>query len=400
MNKSDRDKRIERAQTRILFNTPFFAPGVARLPVVWDESVKTACTDGVKILAAPSFVDSLTDGQLGTLLCHEAAHCLLGHLWREDGREPEPWNHATDYAVNGLLDEFAALRTAKGLASPFPMPEGALLEKRYVGMAEEAIYGLLTAPKPPGNKPPGNGPSGGSGASSPGKKAAPGQPCAQRQPFGEFIPANKGAKKQEEDWQATLIQSAAAYKARGDLPGSIARLVGEIVAPKVPWQDILRSFLREHAADDYDFTTHNPLWDETGFILPSLRSEKCGAVVFATDWSGSIDRTLAGAFHGEKQACLDDIQPTSLLDLAFDTAVTLDRLYRPGDEIDKRGGNGGGTDFRCVFERVAKMEEPPRCLVILTDLDGTMPDAAPHYPVLWVSYGSDKAPFGQVVLCR
>jgi predicted metal-dependent peptidase len=81
--------------------------------------------------------------------------------------------------------------------------------------------------------------------------------------------------------------------------------------------------------------------------------------------------------------------------------------------IDAKGG--GGTDFRPVFDiiedpRKAKehemeeFDEPPVCVVYLTDLDGSFPAEEPEYPVLWcVPPGvnaSRKVPFGEIVAVR
>jgi predicted metal-dependent peptidase len=99
---------------RVLSQVPFFAPGVARLPVVWDESIDTACTAGDNIRFNPGFFDKLKEQEVVTVLCHEVAHCLLGHIWRAPvGCEWEIWNQATDHAVNNMLKEFAEQVTAK-----------------------------------------------------------------------------------------------------------------------------------------------------------------------------------------------------------------------------------------------------------------------------------------------
>jgi hypothetical protein len=46
------------------------------------------------------------------------------------------------------------------------------------------------------------------------------------------------------------------------------------------------------------------------------------------------------------------------------------------------------------------MEQPPRCVIMLTDMEGMMPAAPPDVPVLWISSRSTKrtAPFGEVVV--
>ena len=50
---------------------------------------------------------------------------------------------------------------------------------------------------------------------------------------------------------------------------------------------------------------------------------------------------------------------------------------------------GGGTDFRCVFERIGQLRSTKALrsvdgLVYLTDGDGIYPKVAPDYPVAFV----------------
>ena len=384
---SARDKRIEKAQLKVLFQVPFFAPAVCKLPVVWDPAIPTACTDGKEIRWNGEWFDKLQDQEVVTVLCHEVMHCMQGHLWRMPASgDPQVWNEACDHAVNLSLKEFSNLVMAKRLADPFPFPpENICADPQYANTAEEVIYQKLS------QKPRGKGGKGGSG-NGPGKGW---------KPFGDFGPGKGDAAQQKQiktDWEHTLIQCAELAKGRGDVPGEIQRLVGELLDPKVPWYEILRQWLREQASDDYNWMKPNKLYGESEFILPILESERVGPVVFATDTSGSIDNTMLKHFQSEKQACLDDMKPSRLLDIYCDTKIQKVAEYRMGEQIALDAPGGGGTSFVPVFSHIAKLEETPKCLVYLTDLDGTFPDKDPGYPVLWIAYGGgDKAPFGEVI---
>src|SRR5512139_3030623 len=106
---TSRDRRLEKARMLVLFNVPFFAIGVAKMPVVWDDSIPTASTDGKVIKWSGKWFDSLPDPVLPTVLCHEVCHCLFGHLWRvpSGNCDWDIWNQATDHAVNLMLKEFS-----------------------------------------------------------------------------------------------------------------------------------------------------------------------------------------------------------------------------------------------------------------------------------------------------
>lgn len=390
-----RDRRLNRAQMVCMFKVPFFAPGLLKLPVHWSEAVPTWATNGKEILANPKWTESLPDECLPTIFCHEVAHCLLGHGWRKPpGADDRLWNIACDHVVNLMLKEFSAEVMARNLADPFPFPDpqdAYCADPRFKGMAEEKIYRILEAERPP----PGGG-GGGGGGGKPGK----GQPAPHTMPqFGDFIPAPAGAdtKQIQADWDSTAIQSAKINQGRGELPGAISRLVDSLTSNRVNWLELLRSFLREQASDDWAW--HRPAleYSDSDFILPSLYSEKVGRLVFATDTSGSTVPYHA-VYQAEKQSALDSLRPSLMTDIYCDSAVQEIREYSTGDRINLNVPGGGGTDFRPVFEQCEKMDPPPKCLVYLTDLCGAFPDEAPPYPVLWISIEKGAtAPFGEVI---
>src|SRR5580704_18011535 len=267
-----RQKRLDKAQMRCLFQVPFFAPGVAKLPVEFVPEVEyevrfgspgqkpTACTDGEKLYWCAEWFDSLPDQVLVTLLCHEVCHCLLGHIWRlpPSGGDHQLANEAADHAVNLMLKEFGAIVTGKRLADPFPFPDDApgLADAQYARLSEEAIYAKLASrPKQAG----GGGvagagqaaPQGGKAGSTPSKggstpprgNSGAGNARQKLPSFGQFQPKVGGgpaAKKLKNDWDGTFIQSCAAMKGRGELPAGLERLVNSLVSPQVNWWDILR----------------------------------------------------------------------------------------------------------------------------------------------------------------
>jgi len=413
---ASRQKRIERAQMRVLFTVPFFAPGVAKLPVIFDDSVETACTDGKEIRWGTAFFDKLSDQELVTVLCHEVCHCMLGHLWRAPGGcDWEQWNQAIDHAVNLMLKEFSAGVMAKRLADPFPFPDpqdAYCADPAYAGLAEEVIYQkLMRKPKNPGG---GGGqtgsggsgqPGGSSGKDKPGKVPQKGNSAPNSMPsFGQIEAPKAGSqssgKKLRNDWEGTLMQACQMAAGRGELPGGMSRFVDGLLKPAVPWWELLRAFLREQCADDWDFHKPDPLFDESGFIMPSLNSEKIGPVVFATDTSGSINNELLARFQIEKQSCLDELVPASLVDIYCDSKIHKVAEYRPGETIGKDAPGGGGTAFEPVWAHVEKMAVAPKCIVYLTDLDGSF-GVDPGVPVLWVTWTKDgKAPFGEVLVAQ
>ena len=130
MNDEHRLRRIETARVSCLFSAPFFAGAICRLPVRLTDSVETAATDGDTIEWSRSWLDSLPDAVLPTVLVHESSHCLFGHLWRApEGADWDRWNQACDHEVNLGLIEWSEKSKQLGRRESvsFPRTEGRVL---------------------------------------------------------------------------------------------------------------------------------------------------------------------------------------------------------------------------------------------------------------------------------
>jgi predicted metal-dependent peptidase len=115
------------------------------------------------------------------------------------------------------------------------------------------------------------------------------------------------------------------------------------------------------------------------------------------DCSGSIDQHTVNQFAAEITRVKEDLMPSRIHVLYFDSEVSHVESYGPDDELDIKPHGGGGTDFAPVFTKIIEEGIEPVAIVFLTDLCcysfGEQPDA----PVLWVTTDPGKAPFGDVV---
>jgi predicted metal-dependent peptidase len=377
---------------------------------------------------------TLDDGQLRTVLAHEVMHPALLHPFRIGTRDLRTANIAADYVINDFLDQYNQSAVAKGEPAPFPwpkLPDGTpdvLIDHQYDGMSFEEVYGAL-ANKPPGEgqKPPqqcqqqqsqqnqpgqgqpdANGqPQPGKGQNKPGKgqgtpdpNATPGQSEGEPSSPGEFIQGaadEAEAQAQEAKWKVALKQAATVAKSQGRLPGSMERLVNELLDPKASWREILRTLLTSAAKDDYTWTRPNPRYSGGGLILPSLHVPRMGKIAVAIDTSGSIGQKELDEFMAEVRSIMFDCRPEKLVIIQCDAEIHEYLELDPFDEIDVKLKGGGGTDFRPVFERLTAEPEPPAALVYLTDLMGSFPEDAPAYPVIWACNNERQAPFGETV---
>ena len=90
------------------------------------------------------------------------------------------------------------------------------------------------------------------------------------------------------------------------------------------------------------------------------------------------------------------------LERADDRRPDRNRTTAPSADAVHKPCGGGGTDFRPAFDAVQTWEEPPVCIIYLTDLAGTFPEQDPGIPTLWVTGRSDarEVPFGELLLAN
>lgn len=394
-----KDKLIA-ARTALVLDEPFFGALVLGLALKADPGCGTAWVDGKTLGYSPAFIESLSHAQTTALLAHEVMHCAGGHPWRRDGRDKAKWNAACDKAINGVLRD-----------SKFTLPEGALYpEGEEAGKSAEWICNRMIDP-PEGDGPagpqddPAGDPGGDSGGSEDGDEGEPGtEPGGgSSDPQGEVRDAPTEADEDgtpaptEEDWKQAVQQAALAAKAAGNLPGSLARLAADAVKPVIDWRSSLRRFLQTYAAADYSWTRPNSRYIAGGLYMPALRSEELGEIVIAVDTSGSMDSVALAKAKAELIGIMDECRPSKVTVMYADHAVARVDEFQRDEPVEFTPAGGGGTSFCPVFEAVAEMTPAPACVVYITDLCGKFPTDAPDLPVIWVTDGADKAPFGETL---
>ena len=363
--------KLAKAKTALILEHPFVGTIALSMPFEFDESIKTAATNGKRIKFNPEFVDSLTDEEVKFLVAHECFHPMLEHNFRRGERQGKRWNMAADYVINKLLTDESIGR----------MPKVGLLDANIYNAGHgtsEGIYNIL----------PEQDESGGSGAGEPG---GPLDDCED----GDGSPAEQ--QQQQAEWKVKVAQAAQAAKMMGKMTANMQRLVDEVLQPKVDWREVLQKFLVKARTDQRSFARFNRRFIAQGLYLPSVSGEQMGEVCFAVDCSGSIDQKTVNQFASEIKRVKEDLMPERIHVLYFDSEVSHVESYEQHDDLDIKPHGGGGTDFAPVFTKIIELGINPVAIVFLTDLCcnsfGDQPDA----PVLWVTTDPGKAPFGEVV---
>jgi predicted metal-dependent peptidase len=368
--------RLAKAKTSLVLGHPFVGSIALNLPTVLTYDIPTAATNGKRIAYNPDFMAKLSDEELLFLVAHECMHPMLEHNYRRLGRNARKWNHAADYVINQLLtEEKIGKMPSMGLLNAGLYAAG--------GGTSDGIYALLPEDDDNGD---GGGDGGGDGAPGPldDCEDAPGDPAEVAQAQAEM--------------KVQVAQAAQAARMMGKLSAGLARLVGEILQPKVDWRDVLAKFLHKAKTDVRSFARFNRRLLPQGLYLPSISGEAMGEVVVAVDCSGSISGRTIAQFAAEIASIRDELCPSRINVFYFDSQVSHTESYGPDDTLDIKPHGGGGTAFSPVFRKIDDLGIEPVACVFLTDLCCDDFGPAPDYPVLWVSTDAGTAPFGEIVL--
>lgn len=380
----DAHRRLIGARTAMVLDQPFWGMLSSRLAIVEDPSCETAWTDGASIGYNPEFVKALTHREAIALVAHETEHCARAHPYRRGTREHKRFNVAADLAINSDLRKCG-----------FTLPKGALFPEQYglpEGKSAEWYYDRV--PADAGKDQGGGGQGGGKNGTSSGGGGKP-------DPLGEVRDAPAGDQNgaTEAGWQQAVVQAAAVAAGQGKLPAGLERLVESAKRSRIDWVSATIRFAQEVSRADYSWTRPNKRYVAHGMYLPALHSQSVGVIAVFIDTSGSIDNVLLEKFQGVMRDVADQVKPRIIRAGYVDAKLHREDIFERGEPVTFKACGGGGTDFRPAFDAVAKWEEPPVCIIYLTDLAGTFPEHDPGIPTLWVT-GQETtltAPFGEVL---
>lgn len=343
------EQRLLKATTAIIGNDEYVALSsvlmIGTKQVV--DGLPTARTNGRDEQYGREFVDSLTDAELRFLMLHECYHKMYKHLitWKHlDDIDPHRSNRACDYVINQkLLDQ-------DGGRGWIQMPEGGLADEKYRGMNAQQVFDLLEPEDDEGG-------SGGSG-------------------FDEHD--WEGAQKlSPEELEELAKQIDEGIRQGAILAGKTGsgglRDMGELLQTKQDWRELLRDFVvTQCKGNDYStWKRPNRRYIGMDILMPSGISESVGEVVVAIDMSGSIGGYEVQKFLGELVGICEQVKPSKLRLLYWDTEVCGDEEYlmeevaSVKDTTKPKGG--GGTSVSCVSTYLQEKSIKPQCVIVLTD---------------------------------
>lgn len=438
--KQDIAKLITRKKTHMLLDpsVAFWSTLSMRLQTRENLGIPTFATDGKSMFYNPLFVQHLINEHgknkaeklIVFIIAHEVMHCAFGHMVRRGDRDHQLWNFATDYTINGVLQE-----------AGFTILPGTLIDSKYDGMSAEEVYPYLEQDKQdnPQNYPgdggcgpgevldhPGNGGSGdedqdedqdgngsgdgddqdgdqdGNGGSDSGKDSA-----EPDQGQGGSYLSDVEKKQIASEWTVAAATAAKAHASKaGTLPGGLKRVIDDLLDPKIPWVDVVREWADVVSRGDYTWARPNHRYMPQGCYLPSLYSVEVGDIALIMDVSGSVSDPQFQQFASEISSILEELD-CNVIALYVDTDVRrVDEYDQDSLPLRIETVGGGGTDFVPGFDWLKKKGIEPEGLIYFTDMEcNSFPDYIPDYPVIWVKYGRDSSwatkpediPFGDYI---
>jgi len=360
---------FDKAKVRIVIKEPFFASLLLGMDVVETETLPggkplwLAATDSKTIWFNSVNANKLPLDQCVGLIKHELMHTALLHNFRVGARNRRKANRAMDYVINDMIiHEGGAL------------PEGGCYEPNagHRDQAWEQVYADM--PEPPESE--GGEGEGGEGGEGNGD------------PFdGDVLPAPDQSAEAQQEAVGRIVKAAQVAKAMGKLPSYIADAIGEMLDPKVPWEQELLEFLTEVSKNDYTFSRPNRKFIYRQIYMPSAFSQdSMGKLCVVFDTSGSVSMDEMNRFASETVGCIEGVMPLGLVIVYCDSKVQhVDFFDDPTvDEVKaslERHGQGG-THMPAALDWIDEHVDDVKATIVFTD-GYTDFGHERDYPVLW-----------------
>jgi predicted metal-dependent peptidase len=362
---------VSKAKSLLILDRPFYGMAVSKRPIIYTDTVATAAMSAKgQMYMNPAWCSKLTVRNLMFLLAHEALHYMLCHSTRMGNRKHTAWNIACDKVINDLL-----VHDKVGVA----IPDGVYMDGAR-DLSAEQLYNE--------DDDDGDGPGG------IGNDVGP--------PTGDDGRPLDDTEIREVETQAKLetIQAAKAAKAVGKCPGSIERIVDELVNVTTPWFDILERFMVGKVKDDITWNRLNKRFISQGIHLPGRATKRTmGVAVLVIDSSCSVSQEEFKAYNGHINRILEMCNPELVHVIYCDTKVTGHDEYTADDlPINIRTVAGGGTRFKPAFDYIDDQDLEPEVVVYLTD--GECADTnhfTTPYETVWLTTGSTDLAWGTII---
>ena len=387
------------ARNELYMNLPYLDVALCAL-AFRDGSGMTlsTATDGETLYYDPAYLAEIyLRGGMGVnrSYLHSILHCMLRHLRKKQGKMPELWDLACDIAVESILDELH-YRCLEETVSPLKRKIYGQCSAEMPVLTAEGIYRWLLK------------------ESLSEYEVARLQKAFLRDDHGlwDMEKNEDQSKRQDEEWQdrSEKTQTAMETVLAGQATGGEAVLEQVKVAAR---DDVdYRAFLRRFAVPrevmavdgdsfDYIFYTYGlQLYGNMPLVEPPETKEekRIEDFVIAVDTSMSTSGELVRQFLSCTYSILRSTETftrkVNIRILQCDDQIRSDTTIRDLEDLrsymdDFTLQGGSATDFRPVFEHVARLQKEGaftnlRGLIYFTDGMGFYPKRRPPYDAAFV----------------
>lgn len=375
----DLNRELDKVKAKVFIgsSSAFLGSTMCSLNFSWNETIPTACTNGLNLLFNPEFFIGLVPDSRKTVLVHELWHVARMHSIRRGDRDPKNWNYACDIRINNDLEN-------EGFS--FEGIEWAWKDQsvdRDGILCEEQIYDLLMQGK---IRKPTTG--------SWGDQSGQGD-------IEEAVEITNIVKQQIINAVAQAVQQATLAGQAGTIPGGIKTTMDSFLAPIIPWTSALYQFFTELDEENYSYKHMNRRYLPLGMTMPGKYKDesKLADLAYFIDVSGSITDEQVLRCNSEIKYIQQEIKPGKLTVIQFDTKIQNIRVFNEDDPFDKIEIIGrGGTCLRCVKKYIDKHN--PTAVVIFSDLEcDPMVKPKNDIPIIWIVLSNHgfKPTFGKVI---
>lgn len=371
---------FDRAKVRIVIQEPFYACLLLGMEIVEGsvlpngQELWMAATDGTRMYINRENLNELTLAKCVGVIKHELMHAAMLHPFRIGTRSAKKWNHANDYVINDMIFHEGG-----------DLPDGVLHDPNNWNRhkSSEEVYALMP-----------DGPGGGQGGRG-GQKG--------NNPLDDdLIPAPDQSPEAVQEAVGRVVQAAQVAKAIGKLPAYMESVLGDLLDPKVAWEQELAEFLTEVSQSDYTFARPNRRFVYEDLYLPSAYSQDAmGRLAVVFDTSGSVSMQEIERFASETVGAIEGTLPLALDIVYCDAKVQhVDSFDHPTVEDVaaslKRHGSGG-TNMVVALDWIEENIDDVKAAIVFTD--GYTPFGHERdFPVLWaITEHSIVADMGRTV---
>lgn len=358
---------------------------------VWNNSIKAVRVDGMTVELNPSFFMEMSKDQQVYTLLHASMHIAYMHQFRIGGRDLETWNKACDEVVDNQL-----------MSRGFTPPRALKAQDRFRDMSAEQVYPILQQ-EAMDKQNQGGGSGDGEGEHPFGNDIAPPGQGEQDPNKGQNQGQGNQPSMQEIETQIedmvmrAAMQSKLANEKPGSVPGDISVMLDKILNPKLPWQVILRRFIKSLADSDFSFRFPKRRYFPKHY-LPSLVGDKLMNISIAADLSGSTSDNEVNVMLNETAGILRTMKPDQIDFFTFDTRIMDRYKLKTLNDVKRLELHGrGGTNINPVIQEA--IDNKSKLLVVFSDGEFSPPKIKPKCPVLWLIYNNPTftAPYGKVI---